>query len=131
MNKSKLFEKYLLNNNISVSNRLVVAPITLFSWNVDGSINDEERKYLKTREKGKGMYILGSTAISPEGISSITQPRAFSESDLSSLSERANIIKSQGALAILQIIHRGALVTMQLGLPPVAPSVKIEKNYWK
>ena len=128
MNKSKLFEKYLLNNNISVSNRLVVAPITLFASNVDGSINDEERKYLKTRGKGIGMYILGSTAISPEGISAITQPRAFSESDLSSLSERANIIKSQGALAILQINHRGALATKQLGLPPVAPSAKIAKK---
>jgi 2,4-dienoyl-CoA reductase-like NADH-dependent reductase (Old Yellow Enzyme family) len=74
------------------------------------------------------MYILGSTAISPEGISAITQPRAFSESDLSSLSERANIIKSQGALAILQINHRGALATKQLGLPPVAPSAKIAKK---
>ena len=131
MNKSKLFEKYLLNNNISVSNRLVVAPITLFSSNVDGSINDEERKYLKTRGKGIGLYILGSTAISPEGISAITQPRAFSESDLSSLSERAKIIKSQGALAVLQINHRGSLATKQLGLSPVAPSAKIAEKLLK
>ena len=131
MNKSKHFEKYLLNNNISVSNRLVVAPITLFSSNVDGSINDEERKYLKTRGKGIGLYILGSTAISPEGISAITQPRAFSESDLSSLSERAKIIKSQGALAVLQINHRGSLATKQLGLSPVAPSAEIAEKLLK
>ena len=85
MNKSKLFEKYVLNNNVEVSNRLVVAPITLFSSNMDGSINDEELHYLKNRGKDIGMYILGSTAISPEGISAITQPRAFSEIVLPSL----------------------------------------------
>ena len=62
---------------------------------------------MKTRGKDIGKYILSSTAISRERISVITQPRTFSESDLSSLSERANIIKSQGALPILQINHRG------------------------
>ena len=128
MNKSKLFEKYVLNNNVEVSNRLVVAPITLFSSNVDGSINDEERKYLKIRGKDIGIYILGSTSISPEGISAITQPRAFSEKDLPSLTERAKIIKSQGALAIVQINHRGALASRDLGLPPVAPSSDMAKK---
>lgn len=131
MNKSKLFEKYVLNNNVEVSNRLVVAPLTLFSSNVDGSINDEERNYLKYRGKGIGIYILGSTAISPEGISAITQPRAFSEKDLPSLRERAKIIKSQGALAIVQINHRGALASKELGLPPVAPSSDIAKKILK
>ncbi len=131
MNKSKLFEKYLLNNNVSVSNRLVIAPITLFSSNVDGSVSEEERKYLQNRGTGIGIYILGSTAISPEGISFITQPRAFSEKDLPSLSERANIIKKQGTLAIIQIDHRGALARQQLGLPPVAPSAEIAKKILK
>ena len=122
MNKSKLFEKYLLNNNVSVSNRLAIAPISLFSSNLDGSLTEEERKYFKNRATGIGIYILGSTAISPEGITSIYQPRAFSEKDLPSLSERAKIIKSQGSLAIVQINHRGALASKDLGLPPVAPS---------
>lgn len=122
MNNSKLFEKYLLNNNVSVSNRLAIAPISLFSSNLDGSLTEEERKYFKNRATGIGIYILGSTAISPEGITSITQPRAFSEKDLPSLSERAKIIKSQGSLAIVQINHRGALASKDLGLSPVAPS---------
>ena len=45
--KSKLFEKYILNNKVEVPSRLVVAPLTLFSSNLDGTINDEEREYLK------------------------------------------------------------------------------------
>ena len=128
MNNSKLFEKYLLNNNVSVSNRLVIAPITLFASNVDGSISEEERQYFQNRAKGIGIYILGSTAISPEGISSIYQPRAFSDKDLPSLSERANIIKKQGSLAILQLNHRGAFARQDLGLSPVAPSAEIAKK---
>jgi len=42
-------------------------------------------------------------------IAFISQPRALSEKDLPSLEERAKIIKSQGALAINQIHHGGAL----------------------
>ena len=82
-------------------------------------------KYLKTRATNIGIYILGSSAISPEGISSANQPRIFSEKDLPSLSERAQIIKSQGALALVQINHRGLLACKESGLPVVAPSAEI------
>ena len=68
MSDSKLFEKVVLNNNVEVPNRLAVAPLTLFSSNPDGTINDEEREYLKVRATGMGMYILGATAVSQEGI---------------------------------------------------------------
>ena len=54
---SRLFEKVILNKKVEVPNRLVVAPLTLFSSNSDGTINDEEREYLKTRATGIGLYI--------------------------------------------------------------------------
>ena len=101
----KLFEKYTLNNKVIVSNRLVVAPLTLFGSNPDGTINKEESEYLKQRATNMGLYILGATAVSQEGIAFACQPRALSEKDIPSLSERAKIIKSQGALAINQIHH--------------------------
>ena len=104
---SRLFQKYTLNNNVEVPGRLVVAPLTLFSSNPDGTINDEEREYLKVRGTGIGLYILGATAISQEGIAFVGQPRALSEKDLPSLEERAKIIKDQGAKAILQLHHGG------------------------
>ena len=123
---SRLFEKYILNNNVEVPGRLVVAPLTLFSSNPDGTINDEEREYLKLRGTGIGLYILGATAVSQNGIAFSCQPRAFSEKDLPSLEERAKIIKSQGALAINQIHHGGALgIKEYSGVDPVAPSAEI------
>ena len=100
MEKSEFLEKYTLNNKVEVPNRLAVAPLTLFASNADGTINDDEREYLKLRGTGIGLYILGATAVAQEGLTFLNQPRAYNESDLPSLEERAKIIKSQGALAI-------------------------------
>ena len=109
LDNSKLFEKYTLNNNVEVPGLLAIAPITLLGSNPDGTISQEERDYLKERAKNTGLYILGATAVSQDGIAFQNQPRAFSENDIPSLSERAKIIKEQGALAINQIFHGGYL----------------------
>ena len=109
MNTSKLFEKVILNNKVEAPSRLAIAPLTLFSSNPDGTINDEEREYLKFRATNIGLYVLGATVISEEGITAENFPRATSEKDLPSLEERAKIIKNQGALAIVQLHHGGGL----------------------
>ena len=129
---SRLFEKYTLNNNKEVPGRLVIAPLTLKSSNPDGTINEGERNYLKSRATGVGLYILGSTAVSQEGISFINQPRAISEKDLPSLKERAEIIKSQGALAINQIQHGGLLSSKEYsGMDPLAPTAEVAEQALK
>lgn len=58
---SSLFDKVVLNNKVEVPSRLAVAPLTLFSSNPDGTLNDGEREYLKIRGTGIGLYILGAT----------------------------------------------------------------------
>ena len=123
---SKIFEKYVLNNNVEVPSRLVIPPLTLCSSNPDGTINDGEREYLKVRATNVGLYILGAEAVNQEGIAFISQPRVYSEKDIESNAERAKIVKSQGALAINQIHHGGALAKKEYsGLAPVAPSADI------
>jgi len=130
---SKYFEKYVLNNNVEVPGRLVIPPLTLLSSNPDGTLSEGERKYLEVRGTGVGLYILGASAVSQEGIAFRCQPRSFSEKDIESNKERAKIIKSQGALAINQIHHGGALAKREYsGLSPVAPSSEIaNKNLAK
>ena len=126
---SKLFEKVILNNNVEIPNRLVVAPLTLSSSNPDGSVSDEEREYLKVRATGFGLYILGATAVSQEGITFLSQPRALSEKDIPALTERANIIKSQGAKAINQIHHGGLYAKKEYsGVSPVGPSINLKNE---
>ena len=132
MELSKLFEKYTLNNNVEVPGRLVIGPMTVFGSNKDGTINDEEREYLKLRATWIGLYILGATAVSQEGIGFDYQPLALSEKDLPSLKERAQIIKDQGVLAINQIYHGGLLSRKDLsGLDPLAPSSEIANQLLK
>jgi 2,4-dienoyl-CoA reductase-like NADH-dependent reductase (Old Yellow Enzyme family) len=129
---SRLFEKYKLNNNVEVPNKLVVAPLTIFSSNPDGTINDTEREYLKLRATGIGFYILGATATSQDGLTFEFQPQAISEKDLPSLSERAKIVKDQGALAINQIHHGGYLAKKEYsGLNPLAPSAEVANEILK
>ena len=126
MDKSQLFEKITLNNGTVVPNHLAIAPLTLFSSNPDGTINDEEREYLKLRATNIGLYILGAQVVSKEGITAINFPGTFCDKDLSSIKERADIVKSQGALAINQIHHGGALALKQYsGMTPVVPSKDI------
>ena len=126
MDKSQLLEKITLNNGTVVPNHLAIAPLTLFSSNPDGIINDEEREYLKLRATNIGLYILGAQVVSKEGITAINFPGTFCDKDLPSIKERADIVKSQGALAINQIHHGGALALKQYsGMTPVVPSKDI------
>ena len=126
MEKTQIFEKLTLNNGVEVPGHLAIAPLTLFSSNPDGTINDEEREYLKLRATNIGLYILGAQVVSKEGITAINFPGTFCEKDLPSIKERADIVKSQGALAINQIHHGGALALKQYsGMTPVVPSKDI------
>ena len=122
----KLFEKITLNNKVTVPNRLAIAPLTLFGSNPDGTLSKEESEYLKQRATNIGLYIVGATAVSQEGIAFACQPRALTDKDIPSLTERAKIIKSQGALVINQIHHGGALALKEYSsLSPLAPSEEI------
>ncbi len=80
MNNSKLFEKITLNNKVEVPSRLAIAPLTLFGSNEDGTISKEESEFLKIRGTNIGLYILGATAVSEEGVAFACQPRAISDS---------------------------------------------------
>ena len=126
VDNSKLFEKYTLNNKVEVPGLLAVAPLTLFGSNPDGSASDEEREYLKLRATNIGLYILGATAVSQEGIAFYNQPRALSDKDIEPNAERVKIIKDQGALAINQIHHGGALTKKEYsGVPVLAVSADV------
>lgn len=119
-----LFQPYTLNNGIVIKNRLVVAPMTHFASNADGSLSHEERAFLNGRAEDFAMFITAATLVSPEGKAFIGQPEAVGDKDLPSLREVVQLIHSQSALAILQIHHGGKLSIPELlmGADMVAPS---------
>ena len=123
---SKFFKKYTLNNKVEVPSLLAVAPMTLFGSNPDGTIGEEEKNFFKQRATGIGLYILGATCVSLEGLAFDNQPRAFNDKDIPSNKERVKIIKDQGALAINQIHHGGCLGLKRLsGVPVMAVSAEV------
>ena len=123
---SKFFKKYTLNNKVEVPSLLAVAPLTIFGSNPDGTINEEEKNFYKQRATGIGLYILGATCVSLEGLAFDNQPRAFNDNDIPSNKERVKIIKEQGALAINQIHHGGCLGLKRLsGVPVMAVSAEV------
>ena len=64
MSTTHIFEKISLNNGKEVPGRLAIAPMTLFSQNPDGTINDEEREFLKLRATNIGLYVIGVQVVS-------------------------------------------------------------------
>lgn len=114
MSNTMLFTPYTFNNGITVNSRLAVAPLTLFSSNPDGTINTEEEVFLSSRAEHIGLYIQGATLVSKNGQAFPCQPKAISDEDLPSLRKRAEIIKKQGALSIVQLHHGGNLAVPEL-----------------
>ena len=114
VDNSKFFSKYTLNNKVEVPGLLAVAPMTIYGSNPDGTYGEEEKNFYKNRATGIGLYILGATCVSQEGLTFENQPRAFNDNDISHNAERAKIIKAQGALAINQIHHGGCLARKDL-----------------
>ncbi|MGN6737598.1 NADH-dependent flavin oxidoreductase [Neisseria sp. P0022.S007] len=103
-----LFQTYTLNNGVTIKNRLAVAPMTHFGSQADGLISDQERTFLSNRAGDMGMFITAATLVQKDGKAFHGQPEATGEHCLDSLKETAQILRQQGAKAILQIHHGGS-----------------------
>ena len=103
-----LFQTYTLNNGVTIKNRLAVAPMTHFGSQADGLISDQERTFLSNRAGNMGMFITAATLVQKDGKAFHGQPEATGEHCLDSLKETAQILRQQGAKAILQIHHGGS-----------------------
>ena len=104
---SHLFTPYTLNNGVEIKNRLVVAPMTHFGSNEDGTLGNQERTFIQNRAENMGMFITAATLVADGGKAFFGQPAAIDESHLAGLAETAQILKNQGAKAVLQIHHGG------------------------
>lgn len=104
---NRLFEAYKLNDKMSLKNRLVMAPMTTWSGNKDGTISDEELDYYGFRSSGVGLVITATTYVEPSGKGFDGQFYGGDDSMVASLKILADTIHEQGAKAILQIFHAG------------------------
>lgn len=102
-----LFSPFMLTEKIKLRNRIVMAPMTTWSANPDGTISEQELEFYKRRSQNVGLVITGCTYVTPSGIGFTHEFATYDDRFINSLEKLAAAAKSGGAPAILQIFHAG------------------------
>ncbi|MDR3368243.1 NADH-dependent flavin oxidoreductase [Rhodoferax sp.] len=118
--KTKLFQPFAFKNGVILRNRAVMAPMTTWSSNPDGTISDQEVAYYRARANGVGMVVTGCTHVTPDGIGFTDEFASHDDRFIPSLRRLAEAAKSGGAPAILQIFHAG-----NKALPHLVPDGRV------
>ncbi|MBP2486216.1 2,4-dienoyl-CoA reductase-like NADH-dependent reductase (Old Yellow Enzyme family) [Rhizobium leguminosarum] len=103
----KLFDAFAFAKGITLRNRIVMAPMTTWSGNEDGTVSEEEVAYYRRRAKDVGLVITGCTHVMPNGVGFTGEFASCDDNFTPSLRRLAGAAKSGGAPAILQIFHAG------------------------
>jgi 2,4-dienoyl-CoA reductase-like NADH-dependent reductase (Old Yellow Enzyme family) len=109
-----LLKSFTLKNGVQLKNRIVMAPMTNWSSNPDGSVTEAEVNYYARRSGGVGMVITACTYVTANGKGFHGEFGGDRDELIPSLQKLANGIKDQGAKAILQIFHGGRQVPPEL-----------------
>ncbi|WP_027687589.1 NADH-dependent flavin oxidoreductase [Rhizobium leguminosarum] len=105
--KTPLFEPFTFQNGLTLRNHVVMAPMTTWSGNDDGTVSDEEIGYYRRRTQGVGLVLTGCTHIMANGIGFTGEFASYDDKFTPSLRRLADAAKSGGAPAVLQIFHAG------------------------
>lgn len=96
-------------SGVEVDNRIVLAPMTTFSGNQDGTVSDEEIAYYKERNQTAGLLLTACAYVMRQGKGFFGQIAADSDETIPSLRRIADTLKANGNKAILQIHHAGRM----------------------
>ncbi|AOZ93194.1 NADH-dependent flavin oxidoreductase [Paenibacillus crassostreae] len=102
-----LFESFTFRSGVKLENRVVMAPMTNWSSNLDGTVSDAEIDYYSRRAGGVGLVITACTNVSVNGQGFHGEFAGFSDEMIPSLARLATTIKEKGSKAVLQIFHGG------------------------
>ena len=109
-----IMDSFELPNGVKLKNRVVMAPMTNYSSNADGTVSDTEVAYYIRRSKGVSMVITACTYVTANGQGFPGEFAGHKDEMIPSLQRLATSIKSEGAKAILQIFHGGRQVPPNL-----------------
>lgn len=106
----KLFTPYKFSRSGKISkNRITLAPLTNLQSNADGTLSQEEYRWLTRRaEEGFGMIFTCASHVSADGQGWAGELGIFGDSHLPGLTKLANGIHQYDSLAFVQIFHGGA-----------------------
>ncbi|WP_199774901.1 NADH-dependent flavin oxidoreductase [Lactobacillus sp. CBA3605] len=103
----KTMTPFTFKNGLTLNNRMVMAPMTTWSGNDDGTVADQEIAYYRRRVNGLGLVITGSTPVAANAIGFSDEFAGYDDKFLPSLTRLATVAKGGGAKAILQLLHAG------------------------
>ncbi len=111
-------------SNITVPNRLALAPMTTYSSHPDGTVSDAEVEYLRRRAAGGiGTIITAACYVDPAGKGFIGQWGCSDDRFLPSLRRVAEAVREEGGMPLLQIHDAGRMSNPQvIEGAPRAPS---------
>lgn len=109
-NYNQIFSPYTFPlSGIQVKNRIVLAPMTTFSGNQDGTVSDEEIAYYRKRNQSAGLLMTACAYVIRQGKGFYGQIAADSDAMIPSLKRIADTLKENGNKAVLQIYHGGRM----------------------
>jgi 2,4-dienoyl-CoA reductase-like NADH-dependent reductase (Old Yellow Enzyme family) len=123
-----LFEPLTLAHGPALKNRLALAPLTNSQSHADGTLSDDEFKWLTWRAKGGFALTMTCAAhVQRVGQGFPGQLGVFGEEHLPGLTRLAAKIKDYGSLAVAQLHHAGMRSPKELiGEAPHCPSDNAE-----
>ncbi len=121
---SRLFEPLSFARGPAMKNRFMLAPLTNLQSHKDGTLSDEEFRWLTMRaEGGFGLTMTCAAHVQAVGQGFPGQLGIFSDAHVERLSRLAATIRAQNSIAIAQLHHAGMRSPKDLiGREPVAPS---------
>ncbi len=119
-----LFDPITFPCGALMKNRFKLAPMTNTQSHEDGTLSDEEFRWLTMRAKGGfGMTMTCAAHVMANGKGFPGQLGIFSDKQIPGHSRLADAIKSEGSLALVQLHHAGIRSPKNLiNSAPVAPS---------
>ncbi|MFJ7735706.1 NADPH dehydrogenase NamA [Lysinibacillus sp. NPDC097287] len=110
---NKLFEPYQLQN-ISLKNRVVMAPMCMYSAEDDGLVTPFHVVHYATRAAGQvGLIVLEATGVLPEGRISNKDLGIWDDVHIEGLKQVVDGIKAYGAKTAIQLAHAGRKATVE------------------
>lgn len=119
----KLFESLRLRN-MTLKNRIVMAPMCMYSAKEDGIVTDWHKTHYESRAVGQvGLIILEATAVRSEGRISVHDLGIWQDEHVEGLKELTTLIKRHGTMAGIQLAHAGrkAVVPYEILAPSAIP----------
>ena len=121
---SKLFDPLSFTRGPAMKNRFMLAPLTNMQSNDDGTLSDEEYRWLTMRaEGGFGLTMTCAAHVQAVGQGFGGQLGVFSDNHIEGLSRLAKGIIDNDSVAICQLYHGGMRAPAEvIGQAPVSAS---------